>query len=335
MTATEVPDQISEHARRLHQDALVLDAVCPGGYWFDNYERWIEGGVDACAISVGAGGLAHQAVHHLAQTYQFIRSREPRLVLATSTDEIRAAKTAGSLAVVLHFQGTKPMEYETSLLEVYWRLGVRIIQLAYNVRNPLCDGCEEENDAGLSALGREAVAEMNRLGFVVDVTHTGIRSSLEAVEASTAPVIASHSNPSGVHVNARNIPDELIRAIAGSGGVVGMNGFPCFVHSDSRPTLDQFIDHFAYVAALVGVEHVGLGLDYYAGGQKEYEANIAAGRWKPTTYGPPPYYYPAGMEQPSGFPRLTDRLLQRGFTDSEVTGFLGENWLRVYSAVWK
>jgi membrane dipeptidase len=318
----------------LHDRALVLDAVCPGEHWFDNYREWIAGGANACAISVGSDGPARHALYALAHTYRFVREHDDELRLATSVPDIRTAKTDGKLAVILHFQGTMPMEYEPDLLEAFWRLGVRVIQLAYNTRNPLCDGCEEPSDAGLSVLGRRAVAEMNRLGILVDVTHTGTRSSLEAIEVSTAPCIASHSNAAAVQPNSRNLPDELIRAIAASGGVIGMNGFPSFVHSQHRPSLDRFIDHFVYIDSLVGSGHVGIGLDYYAGGQAEYESLIAAGNWNPANYGPPPYHYPAGLETPAGLRRLTERLIERGYQDDEVIGILGENWLRVYEEVW-
>jgi membrane dipeptidase len=258
----------------------------------------------------------------------------PGLRLATSVADVRAAKAADDLAVILHFQGAEPLEYEPALVEVYWRLGVRVLQLAYNRRNPFCDGCEEPHDAGLSVLGRRLIAEMNRVGMLVDVSHTGVRSSLEAVAASKAPCIASHSNAAAVHRNRRNLPDELIRAIAESGGVIGMNGFPSFVAASDRPSLDQFIDHMVYIDSLVGPGHVGIGLDYYDGNRADYEALLASGVWSAENYGPPPYHYPAGLERPDGLPALTARLLERGYTEDAVRGILGENWLRVYEKVW-
>jgi membrane dipeptidase len=170
--------------------------------------------------------------------------------------------------------------------------------------------------------------------MIVDVTHTGTRSALEAVEASTAPVVASHSNVLALRSNSRNLPDELIEAIAASGGVIGINGYPSFVAHSDRPTLDQFIDHIAYIDDLVGSGHVGLGLDYYDGTQADYDRFVSSGKWNPANYGPPPYHYPAGLERPNGFPRLTERLLERGFDEEAVRGILGENWLRVYGQVW-
>jgi membrane dipeptidase len=324
---------IATDPARLHAEAIIVDGTCPGGQWRANVDTWLSGGTTCCVLSAGSPFGAMGALYDIADAYKFIRQRE-ELRLATTVEQIREAKASGQLAVVLQFQGTQPIEYETALIEAYWRLGVRVVQLAYNRRSPVCDGCEEPNDAGLSVFGRRVVAELNRLGMVVDVSHTGIRSSLEAIELSTAPVIASHSNAASVHQNQRNLPDDLIRAIASSGGTIGMNGWPSFVSADPRPTLDQYIDHMSYIADLVGCEHVALGVDYWNGTQAEYDKHIADGTWHPDNYPPPPWPYPAGMEDASGLPRLTSRMLERGFGPDDVRGILGENLLRVYEKVW-
>jgi membrane dipeptidase len=324
---------VADQARRLHEESIVIDATCPGDYWRAHRGDWAAGGVSACALSVAAPAPMTEALYSLADVFRVVREA-PGLRLATSVADIRSAKADGELAVILHFQGTDPIEYEPALLEVYWRLGVRVVQLAYNRRNPFCDGCEEPRDAGLSALGRRAIAEMNRLGMLVDVSHTGIRSSLEAIEASTAPCIASHSNAAAVHASPRNLPDEVIKAIASSGGVIGMNGFPSFVAQHDRPTLDHFIDHIVHIDTLVGPGHIGLGIDYYEGSRADYDAALASGLWGADNYAPPPHHYPTGIERPRLLPALTRRLLERGYDEGAVRGILGENWLRVYEAVW-
>ncbi|HEY2673180.1 MAG TPA: dipeptidase [Rugosimonospora sp.] len=334
-TSTDTSNDTSNdtEASRLHRSAIILDGTCPGAHWRANIETWLAGGTTCTVLTTGSPYPPAGALYDIAENYQFIRG-DGRLRLATSVADIRQAKAHGAMAVVLQFQGTQPLEYEPALIEAYWRMGIRIVQLAYNRRGPVCDGCEEPNDAGLSVLGRRVVAELNRLGIVVDVSHTGIRSSMEAIEASNAPVIASHSNATAVHRNQRNLPDELIRAIADSGGVMGMNGWPSFVSPDRHPTLDQYIDHMAYIGDLVGIEHVALGLDYWSGTQAQYDEFIASGTWHPDNYPPPPWPYPQGIEDASGFPALTARLLERGFGEDAVRGILGENWLRVYGQVW-
>jgi membrane dipeptidase len=334
VTAAGARPVLDEDARRIHDEAIVIDAACPGEYWRTHRGDWVVGGATACALTVGWPGPAREALYDIADVFRIMRET-PGLRLATSVADIRAAKAEGELAVILHFQGTEPVEYEPALLEAYWRIGVRVVQLAYNRRNPLCDGCEEPRDAGQSVLGRRMIAEMNRLGILVDISHTGIRSSLEAIEASSAPCVASHSNATSVHANRRNLPDDVIKAVAGSGGVIGMNGFPSFVAATDRPTLDQFIDHIVYIDSLVGPGHVGLGIDYYEGSRADYDAALASGVWSADNYRPPPHHYPAGLERPSGLPALTIRLLERGYGEDTVRGILGENWLRVYNEVWR
>jgi membrane dipeptidase len=316
-------------------DAIVIDGTCPGEHWQEAYSSWSSGGASACVVSVAGWESCRETMDRISEVYQLVRETD-ELCLATEAAGIRAAKRDGKLAAVLHFQGTGPFEYDLGLAEIYWRLGVRVVQMAYNVRSPAADGCEEPGNAGLSRFGRQLVAELNRLGIVVDVSHTGHASSMASVEASTAPVIASHSNAAAVHPSRRNLQDDLIRALAGSGGVVGINGYPAFVADSTTPSLDQYVDHIAYIADLVGPAHVGIGLDYTTRNppMAEYEQLIAAGHWTRESYPPPPWHYPAGLEDASGLPNLSQRLLQRGFSEQDVRGILGENWLRVFDAVW-
>jgi membrane dipeptidase len=261
----------------------------------------------------------------------------------SSVVDMRAAKKAGKLGLLFHFQGTDPMEDDLDMVHAYKALGVNIMQLCYNIRNRVGDGADERQDTGLSYFGVEMVKRMNEARVIVDVAHTGIRTSFDALEISERPVICSHGNPRAVRDSYRNLPDDLMKAIAAQGGVIGMVGFPAFVSEGPRPTLDQFIDHIAYTVDLVGIDHVGLGIDYYNGqhmvmpdeqAKAYYQSLIDSGKWRPGTYPPPPHHYPEGIETPRTLPNLTKRLLERGFSATDTKKILGENWLRVYEAVW-
>jgi membrane dipeptidase len=324
---------MSETAEQIHANAIVIDAACPGDYWRAHWEKWLKGGVTTCCVTVATRGHAGDALHEAGKLLHLIRET-PRLRLATSAEDILAAKEAEAMAIVLHFQGAEPLEYAPDLLEPFWRIGVRIIQLAYNRRNPICDGCEEAVDAGLSSLGRRMVAEMARLGILIDVSHTGVRSACQAIEAAGTPCIASHSNAAALHESKRNLPDELIKALAESGGVIGVNGFPAFVAPDAKPTLDQFIDHIVYIDSLVGPGHVGLGIDYYEGTRVEYKALVDAVVWSSSSYPSPPYSFPTSIERPNKLAALTARLLERGYDAPTIRGILGGNWMRVYQQAW-
>ena len=326
------------------EDAVVIDSACEFDYWRTHLDQWQKGGTTVCVLTVSALGAAREALFAFGRCFEFIRNTPGPATrdLGRGDPGSQGCRRDGR---GVPLPGHPALEYEPSLIEAYWRMGLRIVQVAYNRRGVMCDGCEEPQDAGLSKLGEQMLAELNRLGILVDVSHTGWRSALEVIEASTAPVIASHSNAHAVHASTRNIPDEVIKAIAASGGVIGMNGLPFFVAADTAPTLDQFIDHMVHVDSLVGTGHVGLGIDYCRGTQvdddamltmEQYEGLIKAQIWRRETYPPPPFNFPDGLGQggPSGFPKLAERMLERGYTADEVRGVLGENWLRVYGQVW-
>jgi membrane dipeptidase len=187
------------------------------------------------------------------------------------------------------------------------------------------------------------IAELNRLGIVVDCSHTGYQTTMDAIEASAKPVIVSHGNVKAVCDSVRNLRDDQIKAIAAKGGVIGMNGFPAFVAKKTRPTLDDLIDHVDYIEKLVGVKHVSVGIDYYEGqagvaddtmAKTAYDHVVRAGIWNPRDYPPPPWYYPQGIEMPDKLPNLTEALLRRGYSEQDVRGILGLNLIRVFKEVW-
>jgi membrane dipeptidase len=166
---------------------------------------------------------------------------------------------------------------------------------------------------------------------------------MDAVEASNAPVVITHANARAVQNNGRNVEDELIKAIADCGGIVGTVGFPPFLTWDGQPTLDHFIDDIVYKADLVGIDHTGIGIDYYEGqypveedetAMARYRNRLETGQWRAEEYPPPPYKFPEGIETPRTLDRLTDRLVERQFSEDDIRKALGLNWMRVYREVW-
>jgi membrane dipeptidase len=330
-------------ATALHRDAIVIDATCPLAKEPRYLDWWREGGATAIAPTVtGMDGNARSGFTDLGRWLRYERERDDTLIVRCAED-VHRAKREGCLGLMLHCQGTAIVEDELDLLEAYHAAGLRVVQLCYNRRNLAGDGAAERSDGGLSFFGLRMVERLNALGLLVDCAHTGERTSLDAVAHTTAPVIVSHANARAVHDNRRNVSDELIRAVAASGGVVGTVGFPAFLTWDGQPTLDRFIDDIAYKADLVGIDHTGLGIDYYLGqhpveddaaATARYQQRIAQGTWRPEEYPPPPYRYPEGIETPRTLPALTTRLLERGFGEEDVRKVLGLNWLRVYERVW-
>lgn len=331
-------------AARLHAGSIVIDLVCPLLVREKYLDEYVAGGATAVGPTVAADDSCESAMEKIGMWYQRLARLPERLVHVTAADDVRRAKRERKLGVIFHFQNTQPFERNPDLVEVFYRAGLRVCQLTYNVKNFLGDGCDEDTDAGLSQFGKKVIAEMNRVGMVVDVTHTGHRTTMEAMEVSTAPVIFSHSNAYAVKASRRNLKDDQIKACAATGGVIGLNGFPAFVSEKPHPTLDDLVDHAQHIASLVGTDHLSIGLDYYEGqwpystdeqARAIYEEWTRTGRWRPGTYSPPPWKYPEGLEVPSRLGNLTAALARRGFTEADIRKIMGENLVRVFTEVWR
>ena len=331
------------NAEQLHSDAIVIDVTCPLARMTDKIDWWREGGATAIAPTItGMAGNARSGFAAIGGWLRYVSDRDDT-ILVRRAEDIERAKQDGKLGLILHCQGTSIIEDSLDLLDAYQAAGLRVVQLCYNRKNLIGDGAGERTDSGLSDFGVNVIKRLNALGLVVDCSHTGHRTSMDAVEISSAPVIISHANARAVHDNARNIDDDLIKAIAASGGVIGTVGFPAFLTSGGQPTLDQFIDDIAYKADLVGIDHVGIGIDYYEGqhpiedeatARARYDQRIADGSWRQSEYPPPPYIYPEGIETPRTLLRLTARLIERGFAEQDIHKIWGRNWMRVYRSVW-
>ena len=262
----------------------------------------------------------------------YFLSQPGRFVLAERADDVRRAKAEAKLAVSFAFQGSNALMGEISLVEVYLKLGVVQMLLAYNSANLVADGCHESRNAGLSQFGCALVAEMNRVGMIVDVSHVGLRSSLEALELTKSPPIFSHSTPRKFALHDRNITDEQIRACAGKDGLVGLTGLGLFMDAEyQKASASKLADTIEYVVQLVGPRHAGIGLDYAINPDtmaRYLRANSGL-------YGGGSQYPADGyidFAPPSILPEVTDELTRRGYSDDEVRGILGENYLRVLEA---
>jgi len=329
---------------KVHKEAIVFDGTCPLLNEERSIDWWIQGGVTVAAPTVAGDDDCSAAMAKIGRWMRIIRDRSQDLMQVRTVDDFVKAKEQGKMGILFHFQNTLPLEREVDLVDVYHALGVRVIQLTYNVKNFVGDGCDERTDAGLSDFGVKIIRAMNKAGIAVDCSHTGVRTTLDAMDVSECPVVFSHGNARAVCDNPRNLTDEQIRKAAAMGGVIGMNGYPAFVAKKPRPTLDDLVDHVVYMADLVGIDHVGIGIDFYSGqagvaslemAQAMYDAALRSGRWKPGTYPPPPYYYPLGLDDPRGFPNMTATLLKRGFSEEDTKKVLGQNFMRVYSEIWR
>jgi membrane dipeptidase len=319
-------------ARHLVWDNHVCLPLRPADFSFvGDLERYRAAGVDVVMVNVGFGqhGL-DEHIRMLASLRDWLARHAEHYRLIDKVDDIAAARAAGQLAVGFDIEGANAIDDQLSLIRLYHQLGVRWMLLAYNQPNRAGGGCQAPDD-GLSDFGRRMLEEMAEVGMVACCSHTGYRTAREAIDASPTPVIFSHSNPRALQEHPRNIPDSLIRACAARGGVVGINGIGVFL-GEQGSVPQAAARHAAYVAGLVGVAHVGFGLDYVVD-DAELNEYVTA---HPELF-PPELGYSAGMKMlaPEQVPELAEALLQFGFSDADLGAMLGGNWLRVARQVWK
>jgi len=335
---------MNNRADKLHKESIFIDATCPLASVGNYFEKWIAGGATVIAATVNRPPeQMRDTMRRLGEWFSRLRLNRNKLIHITSVEDIYKAKKGNKLGILFHFQGSAPFETDLNSIEVYHRLGVRMVQLCYNVKDFVGDGCAERTDCGLSEFGVKVIGELNRLGIVVDCSHTGYRTTMDAIEVSKKPVIVSHGNARSVCDSFRNLRDDQIKAIAQKGGVVGLVGYPDFVTKKRKPTLEDLLDHADYIARLVGVEHISVGIDYFEGmagvandkdAKALYDQMVDAGVWNPRDYGPPPFYFPEGIEMPDKLSNLSGGLLKRGYSEEDVKKILGLNLVRVFEEVW-
>lgn len=323
---------ISPEAATLHAESLVCDMTLPWMAYTDNkagvLERFSASGFDLVSLTVATDGHSlADTVRYLAQVKRSLAERDDIILVKVAAD-IEAAKDQGKLGALLNFQGTNSLEGNIDMVSAMYDLGVRQMLFTYNGRNLAGGGCHDEPDEGLTPFGVEMVREMNRLGMLVDCTHMGERSSIEAMEISQTPCIFSHSNSRTVRDHERNLTDELVKICAKQGGVIGLNGISVFLAEDGEASVESMLPHIDRFAELVGLEHVGIGLDFVYYEEQMYKVIAARPELFPKSYPPPPYKYFA----PEDLPHLTDALLKRGYSENDIRGLLGGNFLRVCKA---
>jgi membrane dipeptidase len=315
---------------------LVVDAMMPwnwggeGGRAAALDRRHAVGGFVSLTMSGDPSGPA-EALATIARTRARLAADPARFALATSAVAIREAHAAGRLAVGLNFQGASPVGADLDLVDAFAALGVRQIGLAYNARNRLADGCHEPDDARLSDFGIAAVRRMQQAGVIVDLSHVGRRSGLHATEIATRPVVFSHSNAAWLAPHPRNIDRDQMRAIAATGGIIGLNGMGLLL-ADPACRTETLARHATAIAETVGPVHVGLGLDWVYDlpfMQSQVDA-LAATFPRGHGYADVPLSF-AAPEQAFD---LTDALRAAGWGEPDIAGLLGGNWLRVMAACW-
>jgi membrane dipeptidase len=321
----QMTDVEEKRALELHQRSIVIDALNASLMDVEYFEKINRGGVTATNYTVAMNHNLGETAKRIAEIYRSIDASDVTVLIESCAD-IRQAKKEGKSGIILGFQNVTPLENDLGLLPVYYRLGLRIIQLTYHFKSIAGDGAKERTPGGLSLWGQDLIRAMNDMGMVVDLAHVGEATCLEAIELSRHPVIASHSNPWARKPAYQNKRDSTIKAMAAKGGVIGITAFPRMMEPD--PSLDMILDYVDYVVQLVGVDHVGFGLDF-----AEEWPDSPIHRKKLLAIDGQIYEYPEGIDTVTKFPNLTRGLVARGYSDQDIEKIVGGNFMRVFEEV--
>ncbi len=327
---------IPPEAARLHRQITVIDGL--NASWFLDrrvLERLHQGGVTGVNATIAAWHNPTETLAMLGDVLQLFRDHGDLILQVKRVADIQRAKEMGRVGMILGFQDTEPVGENLRLLNVYQAVGVRIIQLTYNFENRVGFGCQAPEDQGLKPFGRELVAEMNRLGLLIDLSHCGERTTREAIELSEKPVAITHANSKAILDHPRNKSDDVIQALAQRGGVIGAVAVPAMMTRRFPATLDDYLDAIDYLVQLVGVDHVGLGPDFMEEMPQEVIQKVLVGLPPETMRLLASIPPTQGFESVARLPRVTAGLLARGYRPEDVAKILGGNWLRLYREVWE
>ena len=354
---TATPQEYSTRCIDLVTGSLVIDMLSPlviarsiqqrwgpdlSGMTAEEEQEFRDSEIDVFHIAVGVGGRDFEDQYEntllfVAGYNAIIASRPDLFVRIDSAEDLASVHGSGRAGILIGLQTSSHFHTLDDVNQFYW-LGQRVSQLTYNSRNMIGNGATERVDGGISDFGVAIVERMNEIGMAVDVSHSGDRTTLDACEVSSRPVLFTHSNSrvlSGGHPRTKT--DEAIRAMAATGGVMGMTGVRMFVKDSEPTTIEDYIDHFDHVRDLIGVEHLGVGSDVDLHGYDdmppdEYEALKSAYK---DSYAFRDKIDIEGVDHPKRMFDLTEALIRRGYTDDHIRGILGGNFQRVLGEIWE
>jgi len=281
---------------------------------------------DSVTHSRGTRQFLKSALENIDMLRQEIEASRGRMKLILHADDLPTAPSPDLLSIVMSFEGGKPLEGRMENLRTFFCLGLRSMQITWNLRNELADGVKEERTrGGLTNFGHDVVREMDRLGMLIDLAHISRAGWFDVLEVASGPVCCTHSNCRKLYHHFRTIDDDQMKALAQTGGVLGVNAIATMV--DSQPTLDRLVDHICHIVELVGVDYVGLGLDFVKDDGPLYPEDeifgVGENRLIPN------------FENEDDLPNMTECLVKRGFRKDEIAKILGGNFLRLLKAVLK
>ena len=299
-----------------------------------------EAGLDAIHVTIVYHEDYDELLAEIKKWEIYFKENSDLIFLGKSFEDIEKARLDNKTAIFFGFQNCSPIEDNIALVEKVHEHGCRFMQLTYNNQSLLATGCYEKNDSGVTNFGREAIREMNRIGIVIDMSHSAEKSTFDAIEISEKPIVITHANPSFWYKAIRNKSNDLLKALANSGGMLGLSLYPHHLKDGSNCTLENFCEMTAKTAEIMGVKNIGIGSDLCINHPNSVVEWMRNGTWTKTkNYGEGSKNKPGFPKQPDwfldarGFKNLETGLKKIGFNDNEVNGILGNNWYNFYKGI--
>jgi membrane dipeptidase len=339
---------VSAAAAKLYRNAFVLDCNALGGIgslldesgWEEKLKVLRESGVTAVKSGLGAFANFEQALADIAAAEQLME-KTPDLFLNIRTHgDFNRARKERKLGVIYSFETVEMLESKIERIELFRRLGVRVMQLSYNRRSPFGVGCLDGETDGLTELGREAEAKMNEIGVALDLSHSNTQTTADGIAASTKPALITHAGCRAVYMHPRNKEDREMKALADKGGVMGIYMLPYLTEPPKQPMLDDYMQHLEHALKICGADHVGVGSDVpffrvetsdleemkKTAEKRKADGIAAPGEERPT--------YIPDLNTPRKMELIADALLKRRYKSSVVEKVLGANFKRVFGEIW-
>lgn len=314
-----------------------IDALQYANWSEKIFRQMREGRVDAVHVTIAYHEDFRETASNFAQWNRWFERYPDLIMKGLSAQDIDTARQTNRTAIFFGFQNPSPMECDIGLIEVLHTLGARFMQLTYNNQSFLATGCYEPHDAGITRMGREVIKEMNRVGLVIDMSHSADRSTIEAADLSERPIAITHANPYDWHPALRNKSEAVLQAVTENGGMLGFSLYPHHLKDKTDCTLQSFCEMIARTADRYGIDHLGIGSDLCQDQPDSVVEWMRVGRWtKQIDYGEGSAKQAGFPEMPSWFQdnrdfgTLEEGLRQIGMNDDEVAGIMGRNWYRFF-----
>ena len=299
-----------------------------------------KAGVDAVHVTIVYHEDYVELLNEIKKWEKLFKDISDLIYLGENYKDIEKVNKENKTAIFFGFQNCSPIEDDIGLVEKAHELGCRFMQLTYNNQSLLATGCYEKIDSGVTNFGREVIKEMNRVGLVVDMSHSAEKSTFDAIEISEKPIAITHANPSFWHSAKRSKSSDLLKVLSDSGGILGLSLYPHHLKDNSNCSLNSFCEMVAKTAEIMSIKNIGIGSDLCLNQPDEVVEWMRNGTWsKNKNYGEGSKNKPGFPKQPGwfedarGFLNLEKGLKEVGFSDIETNGILGNHWYNFYKSI--